>query len=391
MTATTAGAATAVAAGAGGGRSTPGSVRGGVVFWVGLGAALIALALVAGRPPKDGEPLSPDGTGPAGAKGLVRLIEELGADVRTTNDVPGDDVDVVLLLSDQTTDAQQDELARWVGDGGTLVVADPASTFTPVPSGTVDPLGGLVQASTPPGVCTVDALADAGRIDARGGLAFETEGSAGHCYGDEEAAFVVTTSVGGGTIVGVGGAGLFTNEALGELDNAVLAAAFLAPQPGTTVAFLQPPTPGSGDKGLSDLVAPGIKAALLQLVVAFVVYALWRGRRLGPPIEEPQPVQIAGSELVGAVGELLQQSRDPQRAGDLLRDDLRRSLCTHLGLGADSSPEVVARVTAQRTGVDAEAVYAAIAGPPLTSDHDLVSLAQTHETIRKELLHGSGT
>ena len=388
MTAT---AGTGTGTAPGGAGSGPSARRGGALFWVGLGVAIVALALVAGRPPSDGEPLSPDATGPLGAKGLVLFLEDLGAEVDTPTEVPDGATDVVLLLSDQTDEAQQDELLSWVGEGGTLVVADPASTFTPAPAGTTDVLGGVVTTSTPPGVCTIDVLADVGRIDARGGLAYDVEGSSGRCFGDDEAAFVVTTDVGDGTVVAVGGAGLFTNEALGELDNAVLAAAFLAPQPGTRVAFLQPPTPGSGDEGLGDLVAPGVKAAIFQLVVAFVVYALWRARRLGPPIEEPQPVQIAGSELVGAVGELLQQSRDPARAADLLRDDLRRSLCAHLGLGADSSPEVVAGVTAQRTGVDAESIHAALAGPPLTSDHDLVVLAQTHETIRKELLHGSGT
>lgn len=387
MTATASGGASNASGTAG----RPSSRRSGAVFWIGLGIALVTLALVAGRPPSDGQPLSPDATGPLGAKGLVLLLEDLGADVATPTEVPGRDTDVVLVLSDQTTAAQQDELLAWVGEGGTLVVADPTSTFTPVPAGTTDVLGGIVTTSTPPGVCSIEVLVDVGRVDARGGLAYDVEGSSGHCYGDDEAAFVVTTEVGAGNVVAVGGAGLFTNEALGELDNAVLAAAFLAPQPGTSVAFLQPPTPGSGDDGLTDLVAPNVKAALFQLVVAFVVYTLWRARRLGPPIEEPQPVQIAGSELVGAVGELLQQSRDPARAADLLRDDLRRSLCAHLGLGADASPEVVASVTAQRTGVDAESVFAALAGPPLTSDHDLVALAQSHETIRKELLHGSGT
>ena len=387
MTAIAGGGATATAGPAGGTTSR----RGATLFWVGLVVAIVAVALVAGRPQSDGEPLSPTGTGPRGAKGLVLLLEDLGADVTTPTEVPGRDTDVVLLLSDQTTEAQQGELLSWVGEGGTLVVADPVSNLTPALAGTTDVLGGLVATSTPPGVCTVAVLAGVGRVDARGGLAYDVEGSSGHCYGDDAAAFVVTTDVGDGTVVAVGGAGMFTNEALGELDNAVVAATFLAPQPGTRVAFLQPPTPGSGDEGLGDLVAPGVKAALFQLVVAFVLYALWRARRLGPPIEEPQPVQIAGSELVGAVGELLQQSRDPARATDLLRDDLRRSLCAHLGLGADSTPEVVASVTAQRTGLDAEAVHAALAGPPLTSDHDLVALAQTHETIRKELLHGSRT
>lgn len=381
---------TAVASGAarpGGG----GVKRGAVGFWLVLLALVVAVAAVAGGPPKDGAPLSPDGTGPAGAKALVLLLEDLGADVVVTDQLPDDGFDVALLLQDQNPEDQLDALRGWVQDGGRLVVADPSSAFTPVPSGTLDPLGGLVQSSTPPGDCTIAAFDGLGRIDARGGLAYDTEGSTGHCYGDPDAAFVVTTAVGDGTIAAVGGAGMFTNEALGEFDNSVLAAALLAPEPGTRVAFLQPPAPGSGDKGLADLVAPNVKAALLQLLVAFVVYALWRARRLGPPIEEPQPVQIAGSELVGAVGELLQQARSPERAAAMLRDDLRRRLCTHLGLAGTTPADVVAAVTAQRTGADAEAVYSALAGPPVTRDQELIALAQTHETIREELLHGSGT
>lgn len=373
------------------GGPSAGGRRGGIVFWVVLAGLVLVVALAAGRPPKDGEPLSPSGTGPLGVKGLVLVLDELGAEVDVTSDVPDDDTDVVLLLADQTTEDQQDELRRWVEAGGTLVVADPNSPFTPIPTATTDAFGGLVQASMGPGICTIEALADVGRIDARGGLAYDVAGATGQCYGDDTAAFVVTNAAGDGTIVGVGGAGMFTNESLDDFDNAVLAAALLAPTPGTTVAFLEPPAPGSGDATLGDLVAPGVKAALAQLVVAFIVYALWRARRLGPPIEEPQPVQIAGSELVGAVGNLLQQTRSPERAAAVLRDDLRRSLCAHLGLAVDSPSDVVASVTARRTGADAEAVYAALAGPPLTSDHDLITLAQTHETIRKELLHGPGT
>lgn len=375
-------------AGGSGGR---GGRRGALLFWVVLGVVLVLVAVLAGRPPADGDPLSPAATGPLGAKALVLLLEDLGADVRTTTEVPGGDVDVVLLLSDQTTESQSEELERWVRDGGTLVVADPGSAFAPVPAGTTELLGGLVQASTPPGPCTIDALADAGRIDTLGGLAYDADGAAGQCYGDGDAAFVVTAAVDDGTVVSFGGAGMFTNEALGTLDNAVVAAAFLAPREGTTVAFLEPPVPGSGDEGLADLIGPGVKAALAQLVVAFVVYALWRARRLGPPIEEPQPVQIAGSELVAAVGELLQQSRSPDDAAAVLRDDLRRTLCRYLGLAAATPPEVVAQVAADRTGADPEAVHAALAGPPVTTDHDLVTLAQTHESIRKELLHGSRT
>lgn len=365
-----------------------GGRRVGVTFWVALLGVVLVVGLLGGRPPADGDPLSPTATGPLGTKGLVEFLEELGADVDLTTGVPAADVDVALLLQDQLEGAPREALRRWVSDGGTLVVADPSSPFTPLLAGSADPFGGLVTGSVPRGDCTIPALSDVERIDPHGGVNYDVTGSTGRCFGDDEGAMVVTNDLGSGTLVAVGGAGLFVNESLGAFDNAVLIGALLAPRPGGTVAYLEPSVPGGGESSLSDLVAANVKLALLQLAIAFGAYALWRARRLGPPIEEPQPVQIAGSELVGAVGELLQQTRNPERAAASLREDLRRRLCSHLGLAIDASPDVVATITARRTGADPEVVYAALAGPPVTNDQDLVALAQTIESIRKELLHG---
>src|SRR3546814_8139145 len=94
----------------------------------------------------------------------------------------------------------------------------------------------------------------------------------------------------------------------------MLAAPLLAPEPATTVRFLDPPVPaGGGDESLIDLIPPGVERALLQLGVAFVLYAVWRAIRLGRPVREDQPVRIAGSELVAAVGRLLGRTRRPDR------------------------------------------------------------------------------
>ena len=64
-------------------------------------------------------------------------------------------------------------------------------------------------------------------------------------------------------------------------------------------------------------------------------FALWKGRRLGRPVAETQPVQIAGSELVVAVGNLMQKAGRPEAAASQLRDDLRRDLTSRLGLAAE--------------------------------------------------------
>ncbi len=132
-----------------------------------------------------------------------------------------------------------------------------------------------------------------------------------------------------------------------------------------------------------------MRLALVQLVIAFVLYTWWRGRRLGKPVREPQLVQIGGSELVGAVGNLMQQTHDPDRAARLLRGDLRRRLAERLGLPPDSNPDVIAEVTAARSGVDRDQVARAVTDLPVRTEDELLDLARDIDRIRTEVLHGT--
>ena len=211
-----------------------------------------------------------------------------------------------------------------------------------------------------------------------GGFGCFTEGSS-------SSAFLVSAPVGRGRVVQLGGAGAFINARLGKVDNGLLAVTLLAPQRASRVAVLQPAVAGNGTRSLADLVGPRVKLALLQLAIAFTIVVLWRARRLGRPVLEAQPVHIAGSELVAAVGNLLQRARGRPQAAALLRDDLCRTLTDRLGLPPDTSPNRVADAAAARTGVAAARVRAALGGPSPASEEDLVVLAQTVETIRQEV------
>ena len=353
--------------------------------WIGLGAVLLAVALLAGSPPDEGEPLDPDSTGDLGTRGLVLTLEALGAEVHEEAELPGTD-EVVLLLQDRLDDDARADLEDWVDEGGTLVVADPSSSFTPEVAGTTGALPGLVEGTIGRDRCDVDALDDVNRVDPGTGTLYVVPSGAESCFGDGEAAFVVVGEFGQGTVAAIGGASVFVNDSLDIEDNAALDAALLAPQSGTQVTMLAPPAPGAGDETLADLIAPGVKAALLQLAIAFLVYALWRARRLGRPIAEPQPVQIAGSELVEAVGGLLQQGRDPEQAAATLRQDLRRALEERLGLPRGCPPEVVADTVAVRTALDRRQVFLAVGGPPVTDERQLVELAREVEAVREEVL-----
>jgi hypothetical protein len=357
--------------------------------WAALAVGVLLVAVVAGRPAEEGNPLDPDSPAPLGTKGLVEVLRELGARVTVSGDLPAAGTATTLLLSDDLSPQRREDLLAWVRRGGTLVVADPGSGVTaarPVGTTRIGVLDAQLERR-----CEVAALRDVARVSAPGGLAFEVPQGGGvrGCFPRGEGAWLLVQPLGAGNVVRLGGASALVNQELGEADNALLLAGLLAPSDATAVWVLRPPLPGGGRASLGDLVAPRVRLALWQLAVAFVVLALWRARRLGRPVAEPQPVQLPGSELVVAVGNLLQQARGRGQAAGLLADDLRRSLAERLGLPPSAPADQVADAAAQRTGVPRERVLRAVAPATPRDEAELVALSQAVDAVRREVTSAS--
>lgn len=358
----------------------------GVVVAGCVGAGLLAVALL-GRPPNDGPPLDPRSDGPLGTSALVSLLEGLGAEVELSVGLPDGRDDVALLLADRLDEEQTDAVLTWVRQGGTLVVTDPSSSLVPPSLGAIDPLAPVDPEDLERGICTLDALAGVEVVDGGAATRFDTGLGHGTCLGSRDFAFVVATAEGDGDVVAVGGAAFATNDRLAEQDNAVLAAGLLAPAPGTTVRFVEPPIPaGGGDKTLYELVSDGVRRGGLQLGIAFVLYAAWRALRLGRPVREDQPVAIAGSELVSATGRLLARGRSPGAAAEVLREGLRKALRARLGVPVHTSPDDLAHLVAERSGLDLERALAAVGDHPVTTDDELVVVAQAVSSVHQEVL-----
>ena len=362
--------------------------------WVAVAVGVALVVAVAGRGAEEGNPLDPASPGPLGTKGLVEVLRGLGGRVSVSADRPGAGTETALLLSDDLTPERRQGVLDWVGRGGTLVVADPGSGVTEV-----EPVGstriGLLDAEIERR-CEVAALGDVGRVAAPGGVVFKVpEGPAGPggtggggaraCFPRNDGAWLLVQPLGEGTVVRLGGASVLVNQELGEADNAILLASLLVPVEGTTVQVLQPPLPGGGTAGLGDLIAPRVRLALWQLVVAFVLLALWRARRLGRPVAEPQPVQLPGAELVAAVGNLLQRAKGRGQAAGLLTDDLRRSLAERLGLPPSAPADQVADAVAARTAVPRERVLRTLTQTTPGDEAELVALSQAIDTVRREV------
>ena len=361
--------------------------------WVAVVLGVALVVAVAGRGAEEGNPLDPASPGPLGTKGLVEVLRGLGGRVTVSAGQPGTGTDTALLLSDDLTPQRRQGLLDWVRRGGTLVVADPSSGVT-----RVEPAGstrvGLLDAEIERR-CAEPALRDAERVAAPGGVVFEIpegQGAPGNrpdatqaCFPRNDGGWLLVQPLGGGTVVRLGGASALVNQELGEADNAILLASLLVPVEGTAVQVLQPPLPGGGTAGLGDLIAPRVRLALWQLVLAFVLLALWRARRLGRPVAEPQPVQLPGAELVVAVGNLLQRAKGRGQAAGLLTDDLRRSLAERLGLPPSTPADQVADTVAERTGIPRERVLRTLTRTTPRDEAELVALSQAADTIRREV------
>jgi hypothetical protein len=342
--------------------------RRGALGWVAFAGVAVLVALIVAAPtPRSDRPLDPRSSGPTGARAVVLLLEELGAEVSVAGQ-PLDRSQTALLLEDELDPAGRAELRDWVRAGGLLVVADPSSPLT----GSGDPQ------PCPEALATVEAI----------GLA---PGAAGAVERGEECydRIVRASSLGGGDVVVVETPRPFTNQLLGEVDNAVLAATLLAPDGSESVTFVRPGG-GTGERRLWDLLGPRAAQAIVQVGIAAVVYVLWRGRRLGRVVADRQPVQVAGSELVSSVGRILASRRRPGEAAATIRAEVRRELERQLGLPAGGPIEPVAAALAARTGLEAGWITAALHTRPVTTDDELTAVVADLDRIRGLVLQPVG-
>lgn len=395
-----------------------------------LAAAWALARLAGGAVPADTS--VEQSTEPGGLRAFVTLLESFGArvDDGTVAALAGDPDVVLVLPGVELSLDDTDRLDTWLGDGdGTVVDAAgvlPADVWAVAPPS--DGGSALRRGSG----CDVAALADVDRVEVVPGEAMlEALAPSVGCFrpvafGAGPALVVIPADDRGSSrsLVVMGGVSAFTNRLLGEADNSVLATALFAPEPGSRVLLLHGgaglPTsrgvaadgpgagggvggergeqlpgddgdeePGASDEdSLADHLPTGVTMGLLQLLVAFVLYAWWRGRRVGAPVSEPQPVDIEGSELVAAVGDLLARSGAPERAASRLRHDAVRELAGRLGLPAEADIEAVAAAVAARTGRPPDAVAAVLAGPDPDDGEALLALAARLDALREEVLHG---
>jgi hypothetical protein len=129
---------------------------------------------------------------------------------------------------------------------------------------------------------------------------------------------------------------------------------------------------------LWDAFPPWFWALLIQLALAVVLLALWRARRLGPPVTEPLPVTVRAAETVHGRGRLYRRAKARGPTADMLRAAARDRLAQLL----TPTPEVsLVDAVAAATGRDPELIEGLLDGPTPESDDDLRRLQADLDTL----------
>ncbi|RFS86447.1 DUF4350 domain-containing protein [Actinomadura spongiicola] len=355
---------------------------------------VVAVILAALRPATS--PLALDPTSPKqdGGRALAELLRQRGTEVtvaRNTEAVFTADPGSLVLVTrtERLTDRDLSRLSAWQVD---LLLVRPTSFALAELAPQVrrrEPVYGNAD----PG-CSLEAATRAGTVAFRQSDTYEATGSATRCYqSDSGDSRVVQVQNGSNTVTVLGSAEPLTNGRLTEEGNAALALN-LAAGTGASIVWLVPDLPesgsGAGQQSLGDLLPFGVKLFFLELLVAVILVALWRARRLGPVVAEALPVVVRSAETVEGRARLYRAGHARDRASDALRSGARERLVPLLGLprGRAQDPtaaqEIVTAV-ARRTAYDETYVGAALYGPEPVDDAGLIALSDVLDDLERQV------
>ncbi len=361
-----------------------------VVVLVLVAAAAIGVARSRGAQAR----LDPRSVDPDGGRALATLLGERGVRV----DRITDPITLATGLSSTTAvlvpilGLLDGSAARALGDAsqGSVVLVDPPGDL--LEAVTADIRSSSVTSIRVRSPACVEAAAVAAGDVLIGGRTFESD-SGTRCYGGDgdTAPMVVGTTRGGARLVVLGTGAMLTNDRLDEDGNAALGLNLLGGDGSANELRWLVPAPGTASNGESSSVLPDwVLPAALQLLLAGLLLALWRGRRLGPPVMEPLPVVVRAAEAVEGRSRLYRRAQARDRAAEALRSGALARMVPRLGIdssgGGEPSTEAVVAAVASRSGWSDTAVHTVLFGLPPTDDAGLVALADSLDSIVRDTL-----
>jgi hypothetical protein len=364
-----------------------------------LGTLLVVLFIALAHSRNVHGELDPRAVDQPGSHALATLLDEHGVTVRRVTrpddalaGVTARSIVFVPFPGLVPTDALRRAGDLGTGGVGQLVLVAPDTGTLAAVTDRITAVGDTEFATRPPG-CSVDSATAAGSAQT-GGRTYRADGGAA-CYpANTGATLVVSETRGGARLVVLGTGAFLTNGQLSQAGNAALGLNLLGADGSADEVRWLVPSPGSAttasDPSLSDIAPGWVGPAVLQLLVAALVAALWRARRLGPPVTEPLPVVVRSAEAMEGRARLYRRAQAMDRAAEALRTGARARLVPRLGLGHDAggepAPATVVEVIADWTGQPETDVHAALYGPAPADEAALVRLADELDSIVRDTL-----
>ncbi|MFC8224782.1 DUF4350 domain-containing protein [Streptomyces sp. NPDC057287] len=372
------------------------------------------VALAAARSGGQHGRLDPRSADPYGSRAVAELLKDRGVsvDVVTTLDeaeaAAGPDTTLLVAGPNVLTGHQQRRLRAATADsaGRTVLIAPGGPSVTRLAPG-VRPVSPRPVTARPPR-CELPAARAAGAAD-MGGIHYATgERDATACYPDDGSAapLLVLPGDGAGDTVLLGSPDILYNDRLDQQGNASLGLQLLGSRPhlvwylpslddpsaaeggtGTDNGDDTGDSGAGGESGFIGLIPSGWLWGTLQLALAAVLAAIWRGRRLGPLVTERLPVAVRASESTEGRARLYRKADARDRASSALRSATRTRIAPLLGVSPrdSDSPTVLLPAVASRLRTPGSDLRSLLFGPAPADDAALVLLTDQLDALEREV------
>ena len=357
-----------------------------LLLGAGLAAATTLVALQSGGGTYTAR-LDPANPGPDGGQAVARVLAEEGVQVEVVRDAAAlERAEItsgteVVVTSSGNLGASTLRRLRRATTGAPLVLVDP-------PIALMDLLGQEQGVLVGPGQAITAGCADP-RFT---GLRIRVDRA--RTYPGASGCFVIgggAVLLPGGSEPAVLGAGdLLTNGQITAADNAAVALRLLGAGP-RLVWYVPDRADLVADDavGLSSLLPRWLVPGLWTVGLTLVGLLLWRGRRMGPLVEEPLPVAVTAIETTLSRGRLYRRTRDRGHAAQALRAGARSRLVGRLGLprGAVADTEALVREVARHTARDPSLLRRLLSphSPAPATEKDLTELAADLAELDREV------
>jgi Domain of unknown function (DUF4350) len=312
-----------------------------------------------------------------GLSALDRFLAASGLGIQHASAPPPGGGTFVLLL-DRRTSEQDAVLLAWVKEGGRLVVADPGSPLF-ARYGVSGRRAGIFGTTVlTPGCARQETLGVGSlEVSATDQVLSTSTPDAAVCFSQDTAGYAVFLPLGRGEVVLLGGHSFASDALLDHADDAVLAHGLF--DAGGPVVFGPPIPPDTARHSVWGLIPVRGKAVIWELVIAAILFALARGRRIGRPVPEVALSPIPSGELVRAAARLYRRAGARAFCAQTLRRATIDRIARRLGMPPDMDRQRQADAIAGHLHPDDPAAPTVLRGPDPGTDQEFVALCRDLE------------